>query len=264
MAVTTKSMASIWPTVLRRRTPSESEIATPISITVITALACGPEQHGDPGVGVERGARRGHHVHDHRRERGRERELREVEDQLDRRQPALDRERGRGSEQRARARGRPRSRTAVRTRAGDRRARRSARCAGTAGGPRSSRPRGSRPPGPTTAGGGRSGPAGPGRPSRTARSPLRRSRGSSHHTGLTRANRPRSPPWDPSAPAPWGSMGASAGGGPPLAVRPIDIVNALNSALQAPTLDPRAATRRRGATSIGAAPTNKGVPEWPA
>ena len=201
----------------------------------------GPEQHRDPGMGVERGAAGATSVHDHRGEGRRERELREVEDELDRRQSALDHERGRGPEQRAQRPGRRRSRTAGRTRGGGPRARRSERCAGTAGGPRSSRPRGSRPPGPTTAVG-----IDQGREVLNDRQ-IQGERGA--------GDREVQPPHraharKPAADARWGLVGGCVGGlagrlAPAVAhrrVRPIGFVTSLMREIgfARPTLDPRA------------------------
>ena len=62
---------------------------------------CRPDEYRDPGVRVEGRAIGRDHVHDHRGERGGEGELREVEDQLHRREPALDHERRRRAHHRA-------------------------------------------------------------------------------------------------------------------------------------------------------------------
>ncbi len=108
------------------------------------------DQREDPGQRAEAVDRRREDVEDDDREAGRERELRDVEDDLDRRQAAVDEQHDDRPDEPGHRRGRSARRTAGRRRAAGRRARTSARCGGSAGGPRSARPRGSPARAPTT------------------------------------------------------------------------------------------------------------------
>ena len=95
--------------------PSASAIAPPMHGDRQRAGRQRGDEQRDPRARLHRVAGDGDRAHDHERDADRQRELGEVEDELDRRQPASARRRA-GAEQRARRGSRRRSRTAGRRR----------------------------------------------------------------------------------------------------------------------------------------------------
>ena len=100
MTVTVRSVANMRVSWRRPSQPSQSEIAAPIRATADDRADLRADEHGDRQLRAPVGPGRARASADDRGQADRERELAEVEEQLDRRQPAVEQQRQRGADDR--------------------------------------------------------------------------------------------------------------------------------------------------------------------